>query len=235
MILYVSKSEVKWLKKFYPDLTFIPGTPPIIKGLFKFDAVYNGLRVRDTYKIEITLSDRFPSILPKVKEIGGRIKKAKEKHKKNSFADVHLYTDDSSCLCAYPEEKIKLPNGFNLKDFFEHLLTPHFYAQNRFEKTGEWIWGDRSHGTLGLLESYFEFRDEDNLDLIKEYIKDLRTINDSAPFAKLLSGKDQIKGHVRCYCGSNKEFRDCHKNAFHGFWNLKEDIRNSGIKLKDVV
>lgn len=235
MILNISEDEIQWLKRFYPDLNFVLGTPSVIKGLFKFDAIYDSLRVKDSYKIEITLSDRPPSILPKVKETGGRIKMSKERYKKNSFADVHLYTDDSSCLCAYPEEKIKLPNGFNLKDFFEHLLIPHFYAQSRFEQTGKWVWGDRSHGTLGLLESYLEFRDKDNLILIKEYIKDLRTINDSDPFVKLFFRKDQIRGHIRCFCGSNKEFRNCHKSAFHGFWNLKEDFRNSGIKLSDVI
>ena len=234
-MLNVSNSEVEWLKKSYPDLTFDYGTPSIIKGLFKFDAIYDTLRVRDAYEIKITLSERSPSMLPVVKETGGRIKKAKEKHGKDSFADVHLYADDASCLCTYPEEKIKLPNGFNLKDFFEFLLIPHFYAQSQFEKTGRWIWGERSHGSLGHFESYLDFGNKNNPDLVKKYLEDLKKIPDSERFLRLLSRKDKIKGHVNCYCGSNKEFRKCHPEAFKGLWSLREDAWNMGIKLNDVI
>lgn len=238
MSFIISDGDIKWLEKNYPDLKYfsVINTPSQIKGLLKFDAVYEDKgknhRIKDEYKIEIVLTSKPPSTLPQVKETDGRIKKAKEKFSKELLADVHMYPDEAVCLCAYPEEKTKLPNGFKLPNFFEKLLIPYFYAQSNFEKTGEWIWGERSHGTLGLLESYLESRKGGhNIDQIKEYVYYLRQLNDSEPFFQALRQKEKVKGHMSCFCGSQLKFRNCHKDAYQGLWNLKEDIQRNKIDI----
>jgi len=237
MSFNISDGDIEWLKKNYSGLKFYSGNPPVIRGTLEFDALYKDKeseqdhpRIKDSYEIEIILSSKSPSILPRIRETGGRIKKAKEKFGKESLADIHVNPDETVCLCAYPEEKIKLPNGFDLKDFFGGLLIPYFYAQSFFEKTGKWIWGERSHGTLGLLESYFDNRgDGKNIGLTKGYIEDLKQLQDSELFYQTLFKRKKIKGHVPCYCGSKLKFRNCHKNAFYGLWNLKEDIKSNKI------
>lgn len=223
MSFLISRNDIWWLEEKYPDLKYFSDTnaPPQIKGLLKFDAVYEDRgknhRIEDEYNIEIILTNKLPSILPQVKETDGRIKKAKEKFGKKLLADVHMYPDEAVCLCVYPEEKTRLPNGFKLQDFFEKLLIPYFYAQSNFEKTGEWIWGERSHGSLGLLESYLENRsDGQNLDQTKEYVHYLKQLNDSEPFFQALRQKGEIKGHMHCFCGSQLKFRNCHWDAYRG-------------------
>lgn len=112
-------------------------------------------------------------------------------------------------------------------------MISYFYAQSNFEKTGDWIWGERSHGTLGLLESYLENRDgKQNVNQIKEYIYYIKQLNDSGPFIQALCQKDEIKGHVQCFCRLQLRFRNCHNNAYRGLWNLKQDIQNNKIDLE---
>lgn len=244
----VTSDEIKWLNKNYPKLSFTKGDPSTISGTLDFDMVYFGDmyrinpidskdlshkgRIKDSYDIEVTLESTPSSILPQVKETGGRIKKAKEKHNKKLLADVHMYASENLCLCARPEESKRLPNGFNLMDYFNNLVIPHFYAQSHFEKTGKWIWGDRSHGSLGIFESYFEFRENgDDVVLIKSYLEDLKKTEDSKDYLEVLSKKGKIKGHWLCFCKSNTRFRNCHPEAFKGMWNLKEDTKRNKIPL----
>jgi hypothetical protein len=44
-------------------------------------------------------------------------------------------------------------------------------------------------------------------------------------------GKQKIKGHWLCFCGSQKKFRNCHDQAFRGMWNFKEDLKRAKLKL----
>lgn len=236
MSFTLTPEEVKWLKGNYPDLKFHNGTPPVIKGLFKFEAIYqkeNAQKypvIKGTYEIEIKLSSNPSSSLPEVRETGGRISSVISKLGKTS-ADLHVNPDKTVCLCPYTAEKRKLPNGFNLKDFFINLLIPYFYGQSYYEKNKEWPWGEYSHGELGLLEDYLENRgDGNNNELIVEFIENFKRIAFSDTcFA--LARKGKIKGHSLCFCNSNKRIRDCHNFSFRGLWHLKEDIKNNKIKI----
>lgn len=234
----IASEEINWLRENYSELTFFPGTPPLVNGTFNFDAQYKDEvnkkeypRIKDAYDIEIVFSNIPPSSLPQVKETGGRIKKVKENFALASLADVHMYPNGNLCLCTYPEEKQKFANGFNLKDFFEKLLIPYFYAQSYYEKEKTWIWGERSHGVLGLLESYLENRQNgENYSLTEEYLDDLKQLVGSEPFLAALK-KNKIVGHWLCFCNSKLQFRNCHTEAFRGLWNLKEDIKKNSIDL----
>ncbi len=249
MTLDIQESDLNWLHREYPSLVFTSGNPSIIKGMLEFDMLYEGdhyvikpgdllkspKRIKDSYEIEIRLENIQPSTLPQVREIGGRLLAVKEKYQKQFTADVHMYANGTLCLCAFPEEKTKLSKGFNLKDFFEYLLIPFFYAQSYYEKYGQWIWGERSHGPLGLLESYADNRvNGDNKRLIQEYLDDLKRLPESKPFIDALLEKDKVKGHRDCFCGSKIKLRRCHSVAFQGLWHFKEDIRKHKIIIRDA-
>lgn len=248
----ITSDEINWLQRTYPKLTYQKGSPSVIKGTLELKMVYLGDRyiinpsnseelehpqyLKDSYQIEIIFQKMPASMLPGVKETGGRIKKAKDKYKKRFLADVHMYESEHLCLSARAEEDEKLPNGFMLEDFFNIFLIPFFYGQSYFEKTGTWIWGERSHGCLGIFESYFEFRDPTyRTEFLKKYITDLQASSDLVLYAKALSGKRRIKGHWLCFCGSQKKFRKCHNLAFKGMWNLKEDLKRSKLKVYNLM
>jgi len=236
MSFTITPEEIKWLKDNYPGLKFYNGTPSVIKGLFKFEAIYQkeGRQkypaIKDTYEIEIKLSSSPLSSLPEVREIGGRISNAISRLGKTS-ADLHVNPDNTVCLCPYTAEKRKLPSGFNLKDFFNNLLIPYFYGQSYYQKNKEWPWGEYSHGELGLLEDYLENRgDGNNRELILEFIENFKKITFSDSYFALVK-KGKIKGHTLCFCGSNEKIRNCHNFSFRGLWHLKEDIKNNKIKI----
>lgn len=225
----VSTEEIKWLKENFPRLKFYKGTPSVIKGFLAFEWKYQSLNnektfptIKDVYEIEIKLTTNFLSSLPQVKEIGKRIPNS---------VDFHVNPNGTLCLCPYPDEKIRLPNGFNLKDYFDNLLIPFFYTQSYYEKNKEWAWGEYSHGELGIFEYYIENRgDGKNIDLIKEVLENLK--NSSKAYAyPLLLNADKIKGHILCSCELQRKIRDCHNVPFKGLWNLKEDIKKNKIKI----
>jgi len=236
MSFVIHPEEIEWLKNNFSDLKFNNDTPPVINGIFKFEAVYqeeSGQKypvIKDSYKIEIRFSNNSLSLLPEVRETGNRISNIISTLGETS-ADLHVNPDGTVCLCPYTAEKRKLPNGFNLKDFFNNLLIPYFYGQSYYEKNKEWPWGEYSHGELGLLEDYLENRGEgNNLELIKEFIENFKKIAFSDSYFALVK-KGKIKGHTVCFCGSNKKIRNCHNLSFKGLWHLKEDIKKNKMKL----
>lgn len=232
----ITKSDKFWLEENYPDLYFDSETQ-VIRGRLCFAMYYSanepgyvlnpdssyeskdGIVIRDVYEIEIDLSTQ--GFLPRVREIGGRILRAKEKWGINSTADMHLFLDGANCLCARTEEQARMPNGFNLKDFFENLLISYFYYQSFFEKYGKEPWKGYSHDDLGILESYLNCQGDISLEVVQSFLSNL--VNEG--LAKAIVDNRQIKGHHFCICGSRKKQRHCHRDAWFGYDKLRNDYR----------
>jgi hypothetical protein len=222
-----------WLVENYPDLYFDP-EKLLISGEFRFRMYYsekelgyvinpdssfenkNGIMIEDVYQIEIDLSGN--TFLPLVQEIGGRILKSKERWGIDKLEDLHIYPNGILCLCIKTEEQLKMPDGFNLKDFFENLLIPFFYYQSFFEKFGWEPWKGYSHGSLGILESYLHQKNPspEMISLFFYYLSDR--------LKKCLANNIQFKGHEPCICQSKRKFRKCHRDAFLGYNKLRVDF-----------
>jgi hypothetical protein len=74
-------------------------------------------------------------------------------------------------------------------------------SQCWYEGTGKWPFGDRSHGRLGVLESFCELL---GIDVDQ---------GQAVSYLRLLA-RETIKGHVACPCGSGKRLRNCHITKF---------------------
>lgn len=232
--LTITEDDINWLRANYPDLYFDPNESKIRGELF-FKMYYSksekaryvinpdssyegkdGIFIQDAYEIEIYLSG--PGFLPEVREVGGRILNSKAKWNIAELADLHLYQNGSACLCIKTEEQTKMPNGFNLKDFFENLLIPFFYYQSFFEKYGREPWKGYSHGDLGFLESYF-CQKNPSPEMIGLYFYYL-----SDGLKKYLTNNVRFRGHEPCICQSKRKFRKCHRDAFLGYNKLRVDF-----------
>ena len=86
--------------------------------------------------------------------------------------------------------------GNNDSRIHERPVYQYFLSQSHFELTGKWLFGERGHGILGILEYYSE----------ELGTKDLKFI---LAFLDYLSMK-VVKGHWECFCGSGKRLRHCH-------------------------
>lgn len=237
----ITKDDRTWLIENYPDLHFDP-EKTVISGKLCFSMHHSnkrigyvinpdssfknkdGIIIEDIYEIEINLSsDEF---LPIVKEIGGRILKSKEKWGIDKLEDLHIYPDGTLCLCVTTEEESRMPNGFNLKDFFENLLIPFFYYQSFFERYGQEPWKGYSHGDLGILESYLHQKNP-SPEMIRSFFYSL-----SDGLKKCLINNVRFKGQEFCLCQSKRKFRKCHRDAFLGYNKLRTDfIKQSTLRV----
>ncbi len=146
----------------------------------------------DRFNIEIEFLSDYPSSLPVVKEVGGRIP---------TIPDRHINPADSSaCVCIPDEWCLQRPDK-SFSTFLKGPVYNFFLSQKYFETHGTWPFGERRHGNEGLLDFYKEQFSTEEAYVIKDYLQCL--------------SQKTIKGHWDCPCGSKKRIRDCHKEALY--------------------
>lgn len=141
------------------------------------------------FDISMELTNLYPHHEPKVFEVGGRIPREAERH-------INPHGD---CCVTVWENWLVTANDHSLSSFLRGPLNEYFLGQFWFERTGEWPFGERAHGTPGLEEAYADalgipYRRESLLDHLR------------------LLSHDWPKGHWPCPCGSGKPLRRCHKD-----------------------
>lgn len=158
----------------------------LIRGAFNVE--HEG-RFLAGFQIEILLDVKDVLGLPTVKEVGGRIPRAPERH---------VNADGSACLYLPDDLAVRCREPFDILGFLDGPVRAYFLGQAGVElgvpfPLGEW--GHGAEGVRQLLTAVLGFDD------IKTCIKVLDT----------LSGK-VVKGHWPCPCGSNRKIRDCHES-----------------------
>lgn len=215
--------DLKWLAASYPNLREIK--PGQIEGSLTFKMLRSGgqylvnpadklvmdtstadyLYLSDTYKIRINWPEGEP--YPKAREIGGRLAETAKRLDK-SLLDMHQYEQDSAlCLAAAMDLERTFSSGFKLDVFVEELLIPYLFAQSHYDKTQTWLWGELSHGWLGLLEWLGRQESPDDRDIGATY-KYLYAQLGKEKVGKLLG--QRWRGHFKCLCGSSKKTHYCH-------------------------
>lgn len=229
--LEINDEDINWLHERYPDLALSPENGiQIISGEFHFDAIFDGIRIKDRYEIKIKMQGNYHSDLPNVRETASRIINV-AKSKGIPLADLHTYEDGSTCLCIKLAETDYFPNGFIFQKFIEGLVVDFFYAQSYFEKFGKWPWEYYSHGILGWLEWYSDIK-ERTPETAKEFLRKLKSTREWRKILNELNLNTGIKGHQPCICGSTKKYRNCHKKVFWGLWKFQQDIKKYGLKIE---
>jgi len=172
------------LEMKFPDLTVsYTGSRILIRGAFP--VLDSGL-VLDRYQIEIEWSDT-DSEAPLLYETGGRIP---------WIGNRHVNTDGRACVFVPEEWLIHPREERTLIRYLDGPVRDFFLWQSLFERGESVRWRDRSHGIVGLIESYGEMiglEGESAIRCCLEYLS-----------------KEQLKGHWTCYCGSAKRIRNCH-------------------------
>lgn len=147
----------------------------------------------DAYKIKVIISGGFPNDEPMVFEEGGRIKR---------IANLHVFPKHGNCCLGVWEEWLLTTPEQNFECFLTGPLHDYFVSQTYFSVHEEWPYGQRAHGTVGVLEAYGD---------LLGIPPNEKTIID---YLRLLS-RQKIKGHALCPCGSGKRLRQCHSEDLH--------------------
>jgi len=175
------------LRKKYPYL-YLQKNPQgfIIEGTIFIESN----NIKEQYEIEINISEKYPTQIPCVKEIGGKIPK-----------DFH-HNQGYFCL----ETPFAVWEIFRKKEtllnFVDNLVVPYLLSYIFFKVSGKLPFGEHPHGAEGVLKDYkarFNVKD------------DLLMLN----LLRILA-ENNYRGHQPCPCGSQKKLSKCHgKNIYH--------------------
>ena len=138
--------------------------------------------IRGKYQIEIIVTKEFPCELPIVKEVGGDIPKG-----------FHKNTDEILCLGVETEIRIFLKNNPNLLEFIKSFVIPYFYSFKIWQRTGLVPFGERTHGSEGIVEFYKEYL----------FLKDTKTVLN---VLKYTYEERKINKYHNCPCRKWKKY-----------------------------
>lgn len=156
----------------------------------------------DAYHIEARFSESFPRSEPKVFETAGRVPR---------LADRHVYETSGRCCTCVWEEWLSSEPPHTLEAFMQGPVNDYFVSQTHFEKTGEWPYGERSHGRLGVFEACCDL-----LGIKRDvFEQDIRTCIG----LMFYMAEPNLKGHRPCPCGSGGKFRSCHRDRLNDLSN----------------
>jgi len=143
----------------------------------------------DQFQVRIVLDKNFPRREPKVFEIGQRIPRT---------IDRHINKDGDCCLTVWEEWLVKTSDR-SFRGFLTGPVHEFFLSQWFYEKKGIWRFGQRSHGTAGLVEAYAD-------------ILGVPAKQETILYYLRLLALDWPKGHWLCPCGSELILRHCHRS-----------------------
>lgn len=216
-----SENEIVFVRSKFPKLTLV--SESVWEGVVDIDAAYENIHIVDTFKVRIGVFQNFPSELPIVNEIGGRIKIIADKYGITDYRDLHINPrTDTICLCVKQEEKIKVPPGSTFVDFLNNLVVPYFFGLSYYEKNRVWPWGEYSHGGLGLLEYYSDNKVPLSSNDLEQLTFNLRRDQLWQLYSKRLRDSGLSK---RCVCGSESSFISCHAKAADGMCHVLSEVR----------
>jgi hypothetical protein len=204
----------------YPTLHIVQTEPKItVRGVFPVRL--EGI-VLDYYLIEIEIPNDYPNSVPKVRELANRVPRE---------VDYHVYYEGVLCLFLPDERWRYWGEGKDFRAFLEEPVNDFFLGQLYYERHGSFPFGERRHVVQGIYDYYAEELGTSNATATERCISYLT--------------KKKIKGHWKCYCGSGKKLRYCHKDKMwelHGkissrtakltLWRLLEAQRNAKVEQK---
>ena len=195
----------------YPKFQLVqPNQKHVLEGELDVKGVDNTLF--DRFHIKMVLPVKYPSSLPRVYEIDGRIPKVADRH-------INIHIDNSCCLCIPMKARLFIENEFNLTSFFEELVIPFFANQVYFERTGKWANGEFAHGIAGIMQFYEElFNTKDHSRIV--YGLKIATGRFYPPL-----------DFTNCFCGRKRQYSICCKPTIESIKYILKDYILEDIEI----
>ena len=181
-----------------------------IEGEYKLFAEYNDIILADDYALRIIISNNYPSEIPIVYELSGKI----------PSKYPHISVDRALCLGIRGDIACELEREPSLANFVDTIVQSALYSAKFYLKYGRYPFGERKHGAQGILSYYEELFDADQ----------------ATSFALLqIIALEQYRGHSPCPCGSSQKLRNCHGKTLLDI--IHSPVRHTAAKndYKDMV
>lgn len=184
-----SNKQIASLLEKYPTLTVISQTDNCvdIKGKIHINRNCEKISVCQDYGIEISIplnSDRLPIV------------RDAEHYIRNY---PHIYPDKHLCLATDTDICLHFRDGGDLVTWMDKYVELYFVSYECYKRYGIFPFGDRSHGSRGILEFYCDYFQ----------LPDFKQARDVIFYIS----QRKYKGHHFCPCGSGRKIRDCHGNV----------------------
>jgi hypothetical protein len=171
----------------YPNLELLrdPSGELHVRGVVGFCIDHGSHTIEDTYQVDLEIPDNFPGSPPIVYETGGKI----------PVDFGHFMGAGNFCLGVPVEVRRRFAQHRNLLRFIDDQVIPYLFSHSYKRDHGKLPFGERDHGTMGLLDYYKEFFGTTGIGAMKL----LRCLADtSAPPL------------MACPCGEDRKLKDCH-------------------------
>lgn len=175
------------LQAQHPNLELLrdPSGVLRLRGAIGFSIDHDSQTIEDTYDVDLEIPNDFPGSPPIAYETGGRIRE--------DFG--HFMEAGNFCLGAPAEVRRQFAQNRSLLRFIDDQVVPYLFAYSYRRDHGTLPFGERSHGSTGLIEYYKEFFGTSGIVAMK--------------FLKCLA--DGIAPPLMgCPCGSGRKLKDCH-------------------------
>lgn len=173
----------------YTDLAIVPSREDgiLLRGRLSFVVEHHTTQqVSDSFNLEISVPRSFPSDVPSVRELAGRIPQS-----------FHRLADGALCLGSPLRLKAELAKAPNLTDFVERCVIPYLFGFSVSQGGGELPFGELNHGLTGLLDDYELFLGTHNAEEVMGFLL-------------LLGLRKRVANARKCPCGSGLRFGRCH-------------------------
>lgn len=145
-LMHLILREFAEARELYPSLKLLElETGFIVSGTIDINRCHtDGRIISDEYSIKINISDQYPHVLPIASE--------DEKISK----DYHRLQGGGLCLGTPFEQWLVFSKNNSLNGFIEFMLIPYLFRYSYFMEYGVYPYGDRAHGSQGILNAYNE-------------------------------------------------------------------------------
>ncbi|MBC1795496.1 SEC-C domain-containing protein [Listeria booriae] len=203
--------ELSHVKKQFNSLdglkviSFIEKNKSIII-FFYFDATVaiNGANFLINHKVQIEIPKNYPIGLPIVFEIG-------EKQVTN-YSHINPDSKGTFCLGTELDIRRKIKPDYSLSKYVR-IIAEFLGIYKYYRKYGVYPYGDREHGSLGILEAYKELFD----------VTTNQQVSSLMQVSKLKNGFRNKK----CPCNSGIKFKKCH-------WSILSTIFSNPLELSQM-
>ena len=140
--------SIDFIHQTFPEVAIRQEASSVIfEGRFILRGKYKDFIMEAAPRLKLVMDNNYPHILPKVFDID------------NIIVYDHKFQDKSLCLATPIDIGLSLLSSKNISDYIEGFLIPYFISYKYWEQSGQKIdiYGDRSHGKKGIIESLADF------------------------------------------------------------------------------
>lgn len=210
-----AKEQIIDVLKKYPKMKLVEENDHYFKlsGLLAVNMRIDGFSLSKEYECSIYIPFN-SNKLPYVKDDNNEILRTYP----------HIYSNGILCLETDTKIRLRFINGFNFLEWIEEYVELYFLSYEYYQTYGVYPFGERNHGWVGILETYMEVLD------CNDMISTLYLMN--------YISKKKYRGHLLCPCKSGKKIRNCHGDKMINFYKdykMKSIFRDDYIKIKEGV